>query len=167
MRVLVTAASKHGATAEIAAAIGAEFADKGVSATVLRPADVTTLEGFDGAVIGSAVYAGHWLQPAKDLVARHAAALQRLPVWIFSSGPIGDPLRPEEDPVNVTDLMEATGAREHRVFAGKLDKHELNFGERAIMVAVRASEGDFRDWDAIRDWTDSIIASLGGASPAE
>lgn len=160
MKVLVTAASKHDATAEIAAAIGAEFADNGVPATVARPDEVTTLDGFDAAVIGSAVYAGRWLKPATKLIERHAAALTQIPVWLFSSGPIGDPPKPDEDPVDVVDVMSAAGAREHRIFSGRLDKHRLSFGERAIMVAVRAPEGDFRDWDAIRAWTDEIIAEL-------
>lgn len=160
MRVLVAAASKHDATAEIAAAIGAEFADKGVPATVARPDEVTTLEGFDAAVIGSAVYAGRWLKPATRLIERHAAALTQIPVWLFSSGPIGDPPKPDEDPVDIAELMDRTAAREHRIFAGRLDKHRLNVGERAIMVAVRAPEGDFRDWDAIQEWTDAIIAEL-------
>lgn len=160
MRVLVTAASKHDATGEIAAAIGAEFADRGVPATVARPDEITTLEGFDAAVIGSAVYAGRWLKPAIKLIEHHAATLAKIPVWLFSSGPVGDPPKPDEDPVDVAELMDLTGAHEHRVFAGRLDKHRLNFGERAIMVAVRAPEGDFRDWDAIREWTDEIIAEL-------
>jgi menaquinone-dependent protoporphyrinogen oxidase len=164
MRVLVTAASKHDATAEIAAAIGAEFADNGIPATVARPDDVTTIEGFDAAVIGSAVYAGRWMKPATELVARHGAALVRIPVWLFSSGPVGDPPKPDEEPVDIAELMSVTGAREHRIFEGRLDKHRLNFGERAMMVAVRAPEGDFRDWDAIREWTDAIIADLGAAS---
>ena len=37
---------------------------------------------------------------------------------------------------------------------------ELGFGERAVMHAVRAAEGDFRDWDAIRGWAAGIAAAL-------
>ena len=35
--------------------------------------------------------------------------------------------------------------------AGKIDWKTLNSGEWAIMSALNASEGDFRDWDEIRD----------------
>jgi menaquinone-dependent protoporphyrinogen oxidase len=70
---------------------------------------------------------------------------------LFSSGPIGDPPKPnEENPVDVAEIVAATGAREHRVFAGKLVKRQLGFGERAIVVALRVPEGDFRDWAEIR-----------------
>lgn len=58
-------------------------------------------------------------------------------------------------------LVQATKARDHRVFAGKLDKSRLNFGERAIVMALRAPEGDFRDWEDVRTWASSIADSLG------
>ena len=33
------------------------------------------------------------------------------------------------------------------MFPGRLEKKRLSFGERAIVLALRAPEGDFRDWD--------------------
>jgi menaquinone-dependent protoporphyrinogen oxidase len=36
----------------------------------------------------------------------------------------------------------------------------LGFGERAIAVAFRAPEGDFRDWPAIEAWAAAIADSL-------
>jgi menaquinone-dependent protoporphyrinogen oxidase len=98
MRVLVTAASKYGATAEIAAAIAESLAGHGLEATVLSPEEVKGVDGYDAVVVGSAVYAGHWLKPARELVERHAGVLAGRPVWLFSSGPVGDPPKPEEDP---------------------------------------------------------------------
>ena len=41
-------------------------------------------------------------------------------MWLFSSGLVGDPPKPEEDPVDVAELVAASAAREHRVFAGTL-----------------------------------------------
>ena len=97
MRVLVTAASKYGATDEIAHAIGDTLTDAGHDTTVVAAADVAGIDGYDALVIGSAVYAGHWLDAAKQLVRTHAEALRARPVWLFSSGPIGDPPKPAED----------------------------------------------------------------------
>ena len=110
MKVLVSAASKHGSTAEIARAIGEVLEDRGLEVALISPEEVQSIEGFDAAVLGSAVYAGHWLKPAMELVERLGEALADVPVWLFSSGPIGDPPKPEEDPVDVAELMEATGA---------------------------------------------------------
>ena len=47
--------------------------------------------------------------------------------------------------MDVAGILEATGARDHRVFSGKLDRSTLGFAEKAIMLTVRATEGDFRD----------------------
>jgi len=36
----------------------------------------------------------------------------------------------------------------------------LSFPERAIVGALRAPYGDFRDWDVIRTWAEEIADSL-------
>jgi hypothetical protein len=82
------------------------------------------------------------------------------PGW-FSSGPVGDPPRPgESDAVDVKEIVAAAGAREHRLFAGKLDKSKLSFRERAVIRAVGGHGGDYRDWDEIRGWAEAIATSL-------
>lgn len=159
-RVLVAAASKHGATAQIAEHIGEILSRRGCDATVAAPANVTTVEGYDAIVLGSAVYAGHWLTDATHLADRIADARPRPTVWLFSSGPVGDPPKPQEEPVDVTAIVDNTGARAHRLFAGKIDKSKLGFAERAIMLAVRATYGDFRDFDAITALADEIADAL-------
>jgi menaquinone-dependent protoporphyrinogen oxidase len=160
MKVLVSAASRHGATADIARTIGETLTEEGLEAVVLPPDAVTTLDGYAGAVLGSGIYVGHWMDAAKNLVERHSAALASLPVWLFSSGPIGEPPTPEEDPADIAEIIEATHAREHRVFAGKVDKAVLGLGEKVILKAVRVPEGDFRPWADVREWTRGIAAAL-------
>ena len=160
MKVLVSAASKHGATAEIADAIASELTSRGLEVIVREPAQVDGIDDCDTIVVGSAVYAGHWMKPAIEMTQRIAERLANKPVWLFSSGPIGDPPKPTEDPVDVQQLMDLTKAREHRLFAGKLDKALLSFPERAIVGALRAPYGDFRDWGQIRDWAAEIAVSL-------
>jgi menaquinone-dependent protoporphyrinogen oxidase len=160
VQVLVTAASKHGSTAEIAEHIGHTLADRGLSVTVAAPASVETLDGIRAVVLGSGVYAGHWLKEAKEFAARIPLCEPVPDVWLFSSGPLGEPPKPEEDPVDVAEIESLTAARDHAVFAGKIDKSKLGFGERAIMVAVRAPEGDFREWDEIAAWAEGIATAL-------
>lgn len=160
MRVLVSASSKHGATAEIAAHIGGVLRDRGFEVTIAEPEQVGTVEGYTAVVLGSAVYAGRWTTDAKALAARIADSRRLPPVWLLSSGPVGDPPKPDEEPADVAEIMEATRARQHRVFAGKLDKAGLSLGERAVMAVVRAPEGDFRDWDEISNWAGTIADTL-------
>jgi menaquinone-dependent protoporphyrinogen oxidase len=112
-------------------------------------------------VLGSAVYAGRWLPAAREFATRHSAALRERKVWLFSSGPVGDPPKPDELPVDVAPMVQACGAAGHTVFAGRLDRRHLSFGEKAIVIALRAPEGDFRDWEAIRVWAGAIADELG------
>ena len=163
MTVLVAAASKHGATREIAEALARELARHDVSAEVRDVSEVDELDRFDGVVLGSAVYMGHWLEPARKLVERRGAELARKQTWLFSSGPVGELAhapKEAEDVCDVDDLVANTNAVEHRLFSGKLDKSKLGFPERAVMRAVRAQEGDYRDWNSIESWASQIAAQI-------
>lgn len=160
MHVLVTVASRHGSSTELARAIAEQLIGDSVSVDVRSPEDVVDVGGYDAVVLGSAVYAGRWLASAKELVERCGEGLRARPVWLFSSGPVGDPPKPAEDPADAAAIVAATGAREHRVFAGKLDKQALNLAERAIVAMVRAPEGDYRDWSAVRMWASAIAEVL-------
>jgi menaquinone-dependent protoporphyrinogen oxidase len=125
MNVLVTAASREGATTEIAAAIADRLRKGGLDTAVVEPDSVVDVRSCDAFVIGSAVYAGHWLQPATQLVDRFGAMLAARPVWLFSSGPVGDPSRKlvrtmGADPIDLPSLRAQTNARDHRLFAGRL-----------------------------------------------
>ena len=164
-RILVAAGSKHGGTTEIANRIGDTLRDRGFDTTVAESGQVRSVQGFDVVVLGSAVYAGHWMATAKDMADVVAEAEPMPAVWLFSSGPVGDPPKPDVDPADVVDITRSTGARGHELFAGKLDRSKLNFGERAITAALRAPEGDFRDWAAIDRWAGRIAESRGSESP--
>jgi menaquinone-dependent protoporphyrinogen oxidase len=50
-------------------------------------------------------------------------ALAARPLWLFSVGPLGDPPKPQDpEPQELAAVVTATGAREHRVFTGRLDR---------------------------------------------
>jgi menaquinone-dependent protoporphyrinogen oxidase len=162
MRVLISAASRHGSTAEIADRIGATVRNALPMGAIvdLRPAAETAdVTSYDAVVLGSAVYMGHWMQEARLAAVRIAARPPRS-VWLFSSGPIGDPPRPDEEPVDVAGIVAATNARGHCLFAGRLDRRRLGFAEKTMVLALRVPDGDFRDWDAIDTWAEQIAATL-------
>lgn len=160
MKVLVTVASRHRATAEIGSAIRDALAEEGLEAVLSAPDDVGSIDGFDAVVVGSAISEGRSLKPARDFVEANAEALRARPVWIFSSGPLGEPQAPEGDPAGAAPMAEATGARGHKVFGGRLDKKGLSLVERAMVKAVHAPEGDYRPWDEIRQWSSEIAQAL-------
>ncbi|QNG38640.1 flavodoxin [Geodermatophilaceae bacterium NBWT11] len=162
-RVLVAYSSRHEATAEIARCLAdAVRSGSGDTAVVdVRDVvDVPDVAGWDAVVLGSAVYAGRWTREARDAVERCAVELGRRPVWLFSSGPVGDPPRPDADLVDVDEELALTKAREHRVFTGLLDRDRLSAVERLVTRLFRAGTGDGRDWPAIRAWGTAIGVEL-------
>jgi menaquinone-dependent protoporphyrinogen oxidase len=155
--VLVVVATKYGSTREIAAAIVRTL---GLPALLQEAEHAPPPTGFDAVLVGSAVYAGRWREPARDWVAEHAAALRERPVWLFSSGPIRPLPFPPDEPYDVHALTQLSGARGHRMFPGRLDTNLLSVGELAMVTAMRAPLGDFRDWDAVRAWAAEVGAEL-------
>src|SRR4051812_42188587 len=117
--VLVVVASRHGATEEIAEALARELVQcpagcaAGLSATVLPARQRPDPRPFDAVVVGSAVYAGRWLDPALQYVTQYAGTLRTQPVWLFSSGPIGEPPFPPDEPYDAAMLATLTGSRAH------------------------------------------------------
>jgi menaquinone-dependent protoporphyrinogen oxidase len=166
MNVLIVAATRHGSTLEIAQEIAVGLATGGASVEIRGPEEVRSLLGFDAVVVGSAVYAGQWLSPAKAFVDRFLPDLQERPVWLFSSGPLGDPPLPAEDPAGVKAIIDAARPKQHRIFAGRLNRSELGLVEKVVVATVRAPDGDFRDREAARAWGREIADSLTPASPA-
>ena len=165
MNVLVTAASKHGATRELAETIARVLEEHGLSAELVDMDEVDDLSGYDAYVVGSGIYLGNWLKEARRFIDAHAPELARRPTWLFASGSIvGEP--PVADDPNalraglVERLVETTNAREHKLFAGKLEMSKLGLLEKAAVRGAHASEGDHRDWDEIKRWATEIAVEL-------
>lgn len=160
MKVMVLAASRHGATREIGEAIGTRLRERGHEVDVTDTAGATSTVGYEAFVLGSAVYAGSWMKEARRFVAAHAAALSAQPVWLFSSGPLDDPAAEVLSEARLHVLTSMTRALDHHAFSGRLDPRALTRGERLVAKVVHAPAGDFRDWDDIARWSDAIADGL-------
>ncbi len=161
MTVLVTYASKHGATEGIARSIAERLRERGTDAETRPIGEVKDLGNPEAIVVGSAVYMGSWMKEASVFVERHREVLSQIPVWLFSSGPTGT--EPTDVGVSEKQLaaLQQIGPRDHRQFSGSLDASKLGFLERKMVKAVKAPVGDFRDWDEIRAFADEIADALG------
>ena len=170
--ILVAYSSKHGATREIAERIAENLREAGQDADARPVREAGDLGDYEGFVVGSAAYMGHWLKDATGFVRRNQDLLAQRPVWLFSSGPLGieatgakgvDPHTAAE-PRELSEFQEVIHPREHRVFFGVLDPGRLSFAERSLrkLPAARATlpEGDFRDWDEIQDWAYGIAQEM-------
>ncbi len=167
-QVLVAVASRHGGTRELAECL-ADGVRRGLhdqgSVEVRDAATVSDVSGYDGVLIGSSVYRGHWLPEASDLVQRCAIDLWRRPVWLFSSGPVGRPPRPPVALIDVDRELTESRAREHRVLGGAISTARLSRWERWGARLWRMTDGDDRDWPAVRAWGEEIGSALAGVGP--
>jgi menaquinone-dependent protoporphyrinogen oxidase len=169
-KLLVTYASKYGATREIAERVGYVLRQAGLDVDIRPVADVRDVDPYQAVILGSAVYIGKWMKSACEFMKKYEVSLAARPVWLFSSGPTG-----QGDPVDLLDgwqlpadqkpLIDHIQPREIVVFHGNIDAARVNLIEKTAVQALKKPFGDFRDWDAINSWSLSIAESLKGAEP--
>jgi menaquinone-dependent protoporphyrinogen oxidase len=165
LNVLVSYASRHGATAEIAEKIGLSLREAGFSVDVLPAKQVKKLDAYQAIILGSSVYIGQWLNDAASFLKSHEDELITKPTWIFSSGPTGDEdvvtlLQGWTFPKGLQSVVERIKPRGMVTFHGSLDPLKMNFIERWMINKVNAPLGDFRNWQTISTWTQGIADSL-------
>jgi menaquinone-dependent protoporphyrinogen oxidase len=165
IRVLVTYATKYGATAEIAERIGEVLRQAGLQTDVLPADRVGDLSSYKAVVLGSAVYIGQWQKKAATFLRANEKALAQRPVWLFSSGPTGkgDPVQLVKGwrfPTALQPIADRIHARDMAVFHGAVDPKKMNLIEKWMIKNVQAPLGDFRDWDAINAWASAIADGL-------
>jgi len=161
--VLVAYASKYGATEEIAEAIAERLRESGLRADCREAAGVKTLAPYDAVVLGSAVYMARWRGGARRFLRRHARELASRRLWVFSSGPVGDPGNDDPawtEPRRTIDRAEAVGALGHVVFGGRVPAEPHGPFAKAMARDTPSEHQDRRDWEAIRAWADGIASAL-------
>jgi menaquinone-dependent protoporphyrinogen oxidase len=161
MSVLVAYEGKHGSTQEIATRIADRLRARGAHVDLGHASEIKDVTGYQGVVVGSAVYFSSWVKDATEFVRKHETALSERPTWLFSSGPVADAVLP--GPKELPALEATIHPRNHRIFSGAIDPKKLSFRERLAVKAVKAPPGDFRDWAEIDAWADSIAEDLAAA----
>ncbi len=164
-KILVTYASRTGSTVGVAEAIGQTLVERGAQVDVLPMQDVKDFSPYRAVVAGSAIQGAQWLPEATQFIQAHRADLARRPFAAFLvcmtlAMPGADKYRQHVaaflDPVRALVHPVSTG-----IFAGSLDIRKIpSFGDRlkfrlSVLFGVW-SEGDHRDWAAIRAWAGSL-----------
>ena len=159
MRVLVAYGSSRGGTEGLAHMVADGLREKGCTVEVVPAGKVHGIDGYDAVVVGGALYAFRWHRAARRFVRRHAADLRRVPVYLFSSGPLDDSAAKAEIPPvkGVAALMERVAARGHVTFGGRLSQYARGFPASAMAKKVA---GDWRDPVHVRAWAHSVAAEL-------
>jgi menaquinone-dependent protoporphyrinogen oxidase len=165
-KILITYASKYGATQEIAEKIGAVLRQAGLQADVFPVDGVRDLTPYQAVILGSAVYIGQWNKEAAVFLQANEKTLANRQVWLFSSGPtgVGDPvelLNGWRLPAALQPVADRIQPRDIAVFHGNINLGKLNFIQKwVIKNIVKKPFGDFRDWDTIVTWSGTVAAQL-------
>ena len=180
MAVLVAYATDHGSTRGIAVRIADRLRQRGIDAEAYAVTEVPEVSGYAAVVLGSAIHGGKWLPEARQFADRYAAPLRERPVWLFSVSTLGDeesmfPARianrlraMRKETQEITQLRRLLLSREHRDFAGAIERAHWSATGRAFFRATGGRYGDHRNWPAIDAWADLIASQLArrGASTA-
>ncbi len=163
-KILVTYASQTGSTAGVADAIGKTLAESGASVEVRPMQDVKDLAPYQAVVAGSAIHGGQWLPEAMQFVRIHQADLKRKPFAAFlvcmtlamPKSQYREHVATWLDPVRALVRPVSEG-----LFAGALDTKTIpSFGDKIkfrLSIAMGVwSEGDHRDWNAVRTWANNL-----------
>lgn len=163
-KILVTYASRNGSTVGVAGAIGKILAESGAQVDGLTMREVSDLAPYRAVVASSAIQAAQWLPEAVQFIQAHQAELACRPFAAFlvcmtlamKKGDYREQVAAWLNPVCALVKPVSKG-----LFAGVLDMHKLHsLGDRLkfrVSVAMGVwSEGDHRDWNAIRAWAESL-----------
>jgi len=162
-RILVAYASRHGATAGVAEAIGKTLAEGGAAVDVRPMKEVKDLASYRAVVAGSAIHGGKWLPEAMEFVQANQGTLSRMPAAIFLvCGMLASTTTPYRS--QVADWLQPVRARVNPVaeglFAGAILYKNYKFleglGMRVFAATIKVQEGDYRDWEAIRAWAGGL-----------
>ena len=151
--------------ATCAEAIGRTLADSGLAVDVRAMKELTDISPYRAIVAGSAIQAGKWLPEAMGFVQAYQSVLTQKPFAAFLvCMTLGMPNAAQYQAF-VADFLKPVRSIVKPVseglFAGTLDISKVpSFADRlkfrlSVIFGVW-SEGDHRDWEAIREWANSI-----------
>ena len=168
-KILVTYASRFGATAGVAEAIGKTLTEYGAQVDVLPMSAVQDLSPYRAVVAGSAINAAAWLPEAQQFVRTHRAELARKPFAAFLVCMTLAMKNGEQYRSHIATWLAPVRALvtpvSEGLFAGVLDIKKIpSFGDRlkfrlSVLMGVW-KEGDQRDWKAIRAWSEALYPLL-------
>src|SRR5262245_31308508 len=164
--IMIAYASKYGTSEEVAKRIAESLQKKSGKEVAGNPiAEIADLGEREAVIVVSRLYDGGSLADAIAFGRNNAAALSRIATRLFSVGQLGTELKDdEEQPFELAEFREKIGQSHHTVFHGALSHSKLDRRDRMTMKAAGAREGDFRDWDAIAAWVDTVAKSVGRAA---
>lgn len=169
MKVLVIHASSEGHTKNIAEYIAQQLSDENHEITLLSGQELgsdTTLESFDGIVIGASVHMGKHPEFLKKYVKQHINMLQGKTTAFFSVCMMArNPLPEKQQQARqyIHDFIGETGWEPNiqQTFAGAIKYSKYGFFMKMVMKRIAKKEGadtdtskdyEYTDWEAVTEF---------------
>ncbi len=168
-KVLVAYTSQYGSTAGVAVAIAQTLCQGGVAADARFVANVNDLSAYRAVVVGSPVISEAWMPEAVTFVETNRGLLSKLPVAYFlTCMTLGLTDKPEEKQ-KIAGVLAAVEKQipevipvDKGLFAGALDYNKMSYFMQVMyrVFSEDVTSGDFRNWDAIRTWSETLRPKL-------
>lgn len=159
-RILVTYATRAGSTAEVAEAIAETLRARGFSVDVNPVKQNPQVDSYQAVVVGSAIRFAQWLPEAVAFVKNNQAQLRQLPTAFFTVHILNTGT--DEPSINarsayLDSVHTLVKSDVEAFFTGEIDFNKLSLFERTMARLTKSPVGDLRDWQAIRDWAQTIL----------
>jgi menaquinone-dependent protoporphyrinogen oxidase len=160
-RILVTYATRAGSTAEVATAIADTLTWRGFAVDLKPVTDEPAVDGYAAVLVGSAIRMGSWLPEAVAFIQANRPALSALPVAYFTVHLLNREATESSRQAReayTAPVRALLGPVAEVFFAGKMEQARLSPMDRLVSTLVKAQDEDFRDWDKIRQWGETVLA---------
>jgi menaquinone-dependent protoporphyrinogen oxidase len=162
--VLVTYTTKYGSTEEVVHAVAMAMREAGVQVEIKPMRGLTTLDAYDGVVLGTALYMTRLHGDARRFLSSHRDALGSRRVTLFALGPVNN-VEKEWDSARLQLKKQLAKFPwfvpiSTEVFGGKYDPMKLGLVFSLFPVLRKMPAVDARDWGAIRAWAKEHAAAL-------
>jgi menaquinone-dependent protoporphyrinogen oxidase len=170
-RILVAYASRADSTREVAQYIGKVLREQKFDVDVLNINNVPDLTVYKGVVIGSAVRLGRLMNEVLNFAERFSTDLERIPVACFVVCLTMAQDTPENRTISTEYLRPLRDIHEPvaiGLFPGRMDRTRLNRAWQLLLSLTEVGatpDGDYRDWNAVRAWAESLIPLLNREVP--
>jgi len=176
LNALVVFGTRYGSTARIAEEIGKVLSGEGLKVRVVNVAKnpISDISEFDVVIVGSGIKMGKWTSETLDFLKRYEADLSQKRVALFAScGYSREPDKVdgarENFLIKIANRYPSIKPVSLGLFGGVFSFDKYGFAERLMFRGIKKDlekQGidtkkpyDFRDWEAVHEWTKDVIQS--------